>query len=799
MVGSFKEPGGKKHRRFTKLSAGASLLTVLAYSTVAHAQAANEHIAQADPVGVATDASAAGTDAAPGLDIVVTAQKRSQRVREVPISVAAVSGEQLVQTNIARMTDLVAVVPNLTLSLAALQPITFVRGFGTTGSFSFEQAVGKFVDNVSYGRDFDGRYPLYDLERVEVLKGPQVLLYGNSATAGALNITSRKPGNAFAADGSVAYEFKAQEVLAQGGVTLPISDGVSLRIAGIYQRLAKGWIHNTLTDENEPTYRNYGGRATLRIATVPGVEILLKAEIDRTRQLGTTSQPIAQGVLPNAQFTDAILDDNRAVDYRGAPFSTSDQNAINFETYQGDVNWAVGPGSLTSTTAYRKVRSGSTETGAFQRPLLTLSSGQTYSQFSQELRYAGTAGKLDFLAGGYFERNNAHIFVPTNLNLAAIGSTLAPFARVTTYDQQANSYSPFAQLTYHITPEFKLSAGARYTVVRKTTDQALFGANFIPGISFDTSRGQVEAAGNPAITPLIRNVLGGTVHAFTGIRTREEHFQPQVVAQYDFARRNMVFVKYVKGAKAGGVDATYTGTALGALPSQAQFAPEQAVSFEAGLKGLVLDGKFEYAVTAYNTTFTDLQTSAFVGTVLFVTNVGKARTRGVEFEVHARPVAGLSIDATANVQDAKYLSFPNAPCTVAQTPLPPAAAAPCSQDLSGAPTPFNSKFSGSFGVTYELPFSSGHSLSGGWNLVYRSRYNTSTNNDLLGDQKSIMTLDAHLDLKADQGGWTLSVFGRNLTDEKYKEYSVAAPLVRGGFNTYLSRGRQGGVRLGVKM
>lgn len=799
MDDAVRERIGKARGRITRLSAGVSLFGIIALFSGAQARAAVEQVAQIDPERSNAAVAESESDAVTGLDIVVTAQKQSQRAREVPIAVSAVSGDQLAESNIARLTDLVAIVPNFSLSLAALQPITFVRGFGTTGSFSFEQAVGKFVDNVSYGRDFDGRYPLYDLERIEVLKGPQVLLYGNSSTAGALNISTRKPGNAFEADGSIAYEFAGEEVLTQGGVTLPIAQDISLRVAGIYQRLGKGWIYNTLTGGNEPTYRNYGGRATLRIATIPDVEIMLKAEVDRTRQIGTTSQPIKQGVLPNAQFTDAILDDNRAVDYSGAPFFMRDENAINFETYQSDIIWSVGPGTLTSTTAYRKVRSGNTETGAFQRPLLTLSSGQKFNQFSQELRYAGTVGDLDFLLGGYFERNNAHIFVPTNLNLAAIGSPLAPFARVTTYDQRASSYSPFGQLTYQITPEFKISAGARYTVVRKTTDQALFGANFIPSISFDTSRQQVEAASNPAITPLIRNVLGGTVHTFTGIRTREEHFQPQVVAQYDFAPRNMLFLKYVKGAKAGGVDATYTGNATLASPTQAQFAPEEAESFESGFKGLVLDGTLEYALTAYNTTFTDLQTSAFVGTVLFVTNVGKARTRGVEFEVHARPVKGLSIDATANYQEAKYLSFPNAPCTVAQTPLPPAAPAPCTQDLSGAPTPFNSKFSGSFGVGYELPVIDGYRLNGGWSLVYRSRYNTSTNNDRLGEQKSTVTVDAHLDLKPDQGWWTLSLFGRNLTDEKYKEYSVAAPLIRGGFNTYLSRGRQIGLRLGVKM
>lgn len=782
--------------RVTTMGMGASMIALIACPNSVLAQAAAEQAtgSAAAPLPV----SSAATDDTGGLDIVVTAQKRSELLRKVPVSVAVVSGEQLAANNIARLTDLVAVVPNLTLSLAALQPITFVRGFGTTGSLSFEQAVGKFVDNVSYGRDFDGRYPLYDLERVEVLKGPQVLLYGNSSTAGAINISTRKPGNSFEADGSVAYEFKGHEVLAQGGVTVPLAEHATLRLSGIYQRLAKGWIHNTLTGEDEPTYRNYGGRAILRLTPDPAVEVLLKVEVDRTRQLGSTAQPITQGVLPNAQYTDPVLDDNRAVNYEGAPFFTRDQNAINFETYQGDVNWSVGPGTLTSTTAYRNVRSGNTETGAFQRPLLTLSSGQKYNQFSEELRYAGTAGDMDFLAGNYFERNNAHVFVLTDINLAAIGAPLLPFARVTTYDQRVNSYSPFGQLTYHITEALRVSAGARYTIVGKTTDQALFGANFIPNVSFDTTRDQVVAANNPAITPLIRNVLAGTVHNFTGIQTREDHLQPQVIAQYDFAPKNMAFVKYVKGDKAGGVDATYTGNATSATPLQAQFAPERAESFEGGIKGLVLDGKFEYAVTAYSTTFTNLQTSAFVGTVLFVTNVGKARTRGVELEAHVRPVTGLSLDATSNFQDAKYLSFPNAPCTVGQTPLPPAAAAPCSQDLSGAPTPFNSKYTGSFGVAYELPVGN-YRLLGGWSLVYRSRYNTSTNNDPLGDQKGLFTLDAHLDLKPGRGPWTLSLFGRNVTDEKYKEYSVAAPLVRGGFNTYLSRGAEAGLRLGVTL
>ena len=132
-----------------------------------------------------------------------------------------------------------------------------------------------------------------------------------------------------------------------------------------------------------------------------------------------------------------------------------------------------------------------------------------------------------------------------------------------------------------------------------------------------------------------------------------------------------------------------------------------------------------------------------------------------------------------------------------RNPLPPAPAA-CSQDLSDTPTPFNSRWSGSFGVAYAIPVG-GYRLEGGWSTVYRSPYNTSTDNDPLGIQKGLFTLDAHLDLKPGRGWWTASLFGRNLTNEKYKEYSVAAPLIRNGFNTYLSRGAEIGLRLGVDL
>jgi outer membrane receptor protein involved in Fe transport len=293
-------------------------------------------------------------------------------------------------------------------------------------------------------------------------------------------------------------------------------------------------------------------------------------------------------------------------------------------------------------------------------------------------------------------------------------------------------------------------------------------------------------------------VVGGIPHTFFNIPTRENHLQPQIVAQYKFLPRIQFFAKYVQGDKVGGVDSAYNGSVQrGANTTDAQFAPERAVSFEAGIKGITEDNRFEYSLTAYNTTFSNLQAGIFLGTTLFTTNVGKARSRGAELELTFAPVSGLKINGNAAFQNAKYLSYPNASCTVAQTELVPPCAPPGGQNLAGAPLPFASKFTGAIAATYQMEIGTYRVVSAG-SVNYRSRYNTTTNNDHLGDQRGFATVDAHIDIGPDAGWWTASLFGRNLTDYKYREYGVATPLVPGAFNAFVARGRQLGIRFGAK-
>lgn len=766
----------------------ASLHAGCAFGAFVSASAAH---AQSGAAGFAED-----TENATELsDIVVTARKKSETLRDVPASVAVLSGATLVEKNIARLTDIVTVAPTFTVSLAANQPLTYVRGFGSAGNPSFEQSVGKFADNVSFGRDFQARIPIYDLERTEVLKGPQVLLYGNSATAGAISLVTRKPGNELSGDLSASYEFENNETLIQGGITTPIEDGVSLRVAGFFQDLSRGWILNVGNDRHEPTFRNWGLRGTLKLEPASELSVMLKAEVDRVRDRGSTSQPITQALAPIRQMPDVTFDRRRNVNYNVAPFFTEEYAALDTEIYQADLVYDFGGAKLSSTTAYSVNHQGSASSNGSNKTTVIPAFDQRYRQFSQELRLSGSSGAIEYLAGAYFQRDSYDIYSFQPINLAAYNIPAPPFSRLSTASQTSSSYSLFGELTYRISPELSLSAGSRYSIVRKTTDQAANPTDFFGGIRFGTPLSAGTSRLNPALNPVYSQTLGGIPHTFNDIKTREEHFQPQVILQYRPSSRTMAYLKFVKGNKAGGVDVFYHGSvARGANVDDARFRPEEAISFEAGIKGKTADNRLEYGIGMFNTEFRNLQTGIFIGTAIFTTNAGKSRTRGIEADFNWAATDEVRISGTASYQDAKYLDYPGAACTVSATVAGTCSAATGGQDLGGHPTPFASKFLGSLAIEHRGSIGR-VTTTAGISVVYRSRYNTSLNDDPLGDQNGYASLDAHFDLGLADGRFTASLFGRNLADTLYKEYGTATPLVPGSFLVFAGRGRQLGIRL----
>ena len=782
---------------------------MLVASTVAlTAGAASPAVAQQTPATQSTAAQSgaaqttiAGADAGADTlqDIVITARKRAENLRDVPVSVQAVTGNELVTKSITQLPDLVSLVPNFRVSFATSSPFSLIRGFGSGSSLSFEQSVGKFVDNVSYGRDQDARIPLFDVDRVEVLKGPQVLVFGNSTTAGAVSIITRKPGSEFIGDASIGYEFNAHQVIAQGGVTLPIGNSASVRLAGLFDDQSKGWIFNPLTGNTEPRNRNYAGRATLRLAPASGLEILLKAEVDRVKNQGNTIEPIRQPTNALAQFAEVNLDLRRSVNNNVAPFFEPEFARLNNETYQADINYDVLGGTLTSISALRHLRYLTSLTNFASIPIFDALIGQQYRQFSQELRYGGKVGRLDLTVGGYYQHDELRSFTSLGLNLGLIGLPASrggfPFANLFIYDHNTNSYSAFADFTYHLTDAFSISAGARYTNIKKRASQSSNPANLIPGLGFDFTREQLVASINnsPQYVTAALNAARASPHNFTDLALDEDHLQPQIVGQYEFAPRNMLYVKYVKGAKAGGYDQNY---ALAARP--APFLSEGGQAVEAGIKGLTANSRFEYSIVAFRETFDNLQVSVFQNPNTVVANIGKARSQGVEAEATLLLARGFRVSTNLAYLDAKYLQFPNAPCTIAQTLATPSGTT-CVQDRSNTPTILSSKWTGSLNAQYDQDVLGGdYVLTTGASLYARSRYNASTTNDPLFLVNGYAQIDANIDFKPMDGWWTVSLFGRNLTDYHYIDYATTSTFLTGAGGVSSSRGRQIGLRLSTR-
>lgn len=761
------------HRRISYSASAMALFMALASASPVAAQAP------------APDTSAEGGNDSAFNDIVVTARRREENLRDVPVSITYFGGASLEDKGITDFEALVSNAPTLVIQKGSIGPFSFMRGFGAGANLAYEQAVGKLVDGVSYGRDQDNRLPLFDIERVEVLKGPQVLLFGNSSTAGALNISTRKPGDEMTANFSAGYEFNQQEFVTQGGVTLPLSEKASLRVAGFYERLDKGPVYNVTRDTHEATYRNVAGRSILRLNPSDGLEILLKADFAHMRTDGQPLEHVAQPFAPESAFVETELDNIVYHDSNVAPIFGKDFFEMDMKLFQGDVNLDVLGGTLSSTTAYRTADyhwSASSERVAVTNAFIK----SDYEQFSQEFRYAASFDNLDVLAGTYLQLDELRPLQA--IDFAEFGATL-----YSNFRQKSRVLSAFGELSYAATPEFTISAGARFSSVRKSAFQAVRLGFIVPGKDENTSRSTILAAISPALDPFFALLAGAPPHTFDNLQETENFFQPQIIAQYEFAPQNMVYAKFVKGAKAGGFDPGY----LGPNPEDDYFGAEKTEAYEVGIKGLI-SGSLDYSIAAFHQNYTDLQLSQLRGVTTIVDNVGKARARGIEVELNWAPVSGLTIGMSGAYLDAKFLNYDIGPCDRATAAATPPGTR-CSRDLAGFRTPFSSKWTGAFNIDYEQPISQDYKLGGGISLTGRSGYFPSSNPEPLLYQDGYVQVAAHLDLGPTDDSWTLTLFGRNLTDKQYTEFGAATSGTPGGIAAFRSDGRQIGIRAKVKI
>jgi outer membrane receptor protein involved in Fe transport len=419
---------------------------------------------------------------------VITAAYREQGLQDVPVSISAVTGAILAESALQKAEDIQFMIPNFTLTETGIGTNAFIRGIGSGINQAFEQSVGTYIDGVYYGRAQQWRSPFLDLERVEVLRGPQSILFGKNSVAGAVNITTAKPTDEFEGSILVSNEFEFDETIIEGMISGPFSDGVRGRLA-VRSRDLDGHMTNATLGTDEPNREDWTVRGTIEFDLSDTVLATLKAEVSEFDVKGRNIEIVNE--QPSTHMSFAGLFYNQILQIFGGDPSTGNVVQDEIRSSNGDFNnnestnivlildWAIGDYDLKSITAFSDFEYDEfcdcdfTGTELFGAALQ-----ESYDQFSQEFRLSSPlGGSFDYIAGLYYQTSDHDyadqiIFSDTSA-IVPIANALAPGAgngdavsgtmadRIATVDNDV--ISAFAQFNFAVSDSFVIQVGGRVT------------------------------------------------------------------------------------------------------------------------------------------------------------------------------------------------------------------------------------------------------------------------------------------------------------------------------------------------
>lgn len=756
-------------------------LLALAGATAARAQDTRGDASQA----AAQDAGSA----ADGNEIVVTAQGREQRLNDVPVSVSVVGGLDLQKQNITGLEALSIRQPNFRIARSPASDYVVVRGIGSSANIGFEQSVGTFVDGLYRGRSRATRAALFDLDRVEILKGPQTTFFGNNSIAGALNISTRKPGSEFAMNGTASYMPNTGEYLVEAGVTVPLNDRLSIRVAG-RQSGMDGYIKNVQRNDEGPHESNQIGRVALAWKPVDGVAIDARVDVSRMRQTGVFDIELLE-CPPPAPFSGPAGACNRYLQANSGVVDstldwTSAANPSYFNYDMVEAMWSAridaGENLLTLTTGYFHHsydllndpvpipgKQGGSAVGMDMALPIVLS--EKYRQFSQEVRFASPEDRwLSFMFGAYYQHGQLDVdlkqgyyFAPVAAATGGLVPTATPIAGTIVSQERSDLFSAFAALTVNPTEKLHLSIGGRFSLVDKHAQRAT----------------QIGTAGSvPSDANFVPLTVGLTqLYGATGLdpgnyaapHRSDSAFLPSVNLRYDIADGAMVYASYVEGFKAGGFSIGTTNSS---------FDPEHVKSYELGLKADLFDRAMTLTLAGFYSKYRDLQETATVtsGSVVrqVVTNAANSTVKGVELGLTLRPVPNLTLTGNVAYLSSRYADYPNAPCTTAQQ----AVSSVCTQNLSGEVRAFAPKFSGNVGIAYTQPIGD-YELTFDASTYFTTRFLQVATGDYRISQPGNAKLDLRLGFGPANGRWEVAILAKNLTNTLTAGYRQIVPSATG--------------------
>jgi iron complex outermembrane receptor protein len=676
------------------------------------------------PTLAAADAPTGGLE-----EIVVTARKQSESVQDVPLSVTAITSERIAALGMSSLQDVALRTPGLqygNFGDAKLSPTSLRGVVGNAGSAGADPAVGMYVDEVFVGQGAGASLDLFDIDRVEVLRGPQGTLFGRNTIGGVINITTKRPTQTFEANAEADYG-NYDYVRLGGSVSGPLgSDKLSGKIAAVYDDRGGTFDNLTLnTDAN--TSHHWTTRGQLLFQPSEKTELLLTGDYFKIDQ-----SPLAFETL---SYNDS-KDVPQALDFLGLPRNT---NPYDRKVY-GDIRnketlelWGVAANfktevsgvGITNVLSYR-THDYYSKADTDRSPLRFIYDGdpENVDRLSEELRFNWTTGPVAWLAGLYYYSQNAK-----NLSYIQVGEDLAAGLGIPEIagmkagsDAQLDtrSIAGFASIDWTLSDALDLTLGGRYTHEKKTID-------YVQSDPLD--------------------LLGGDF----AVKTEDtwSQFTPSGSLRYRFTPEVMAYATISQGFKSGGYN-----DALGDADG-ISFNPEKLWNYEVGLKSELLNRRLIANVAAYYMDWTDIQISLDNPATPdvydpYITNAGKAHSTGVEAEVQVLVTEQFRIDANLSVQDAKY----------DEGTLP-----------DGTPLdkiPFAPDYTANLDAEYRIPVGAGSIVLLGEAMLRGSSYLTQDNQSA-GKVGSYRLYNARAGYEAADGKWSVTLWGENLSDETVKQ------------------------------
>lgn len=771
-------------------------------------------------------------------EVVVTATKRAESLQDVPISMLSLSGEAIKEQSIRRMEDFTMNMPAVTVAQTPIANSVFIRGVGTAGSNQgMEQSVSIFHDGIYMGRHQLSRAPFMDLARVEVLRGPQSILFGKNTIGGALSVHSAKPTSEFEAEVSgLIGEDGEQEINAV--ISGPLGDRISGRLAYRGYEM-DGYLKNTLTGDDSPEREDWTLRGQLTFDVTDTLTANVKWERSEFKQKGVHTQIYRIDPLNDAAAQTSALntllagglesfDEKRAVDndggarlgslipsFAGLPgFPDKQEGSDNkMDVAHLNLEWALGEHTLTSITGYAHYEYVDICDCDFAAlPLIQVDASEDYDQYSQEIRLTSPVGeKFDYIAGLYWQKSELDYrsgeSFGTNLLSPAIGNVTRDYA----LDQESEMWAAFGSITFNFTDRTRGTAGLRYASETKEADHPLTkrftdGWTYPTGVYGNTPEEYDRFEAENAVLATIYDnrvwvgALGTFEHDIRGADREEEHVSWSLNLEHDLSDEVLLYGTMATGFKGGGFD----GRFLKQTDSpDFEYDEEEAMTYELGAKMTLLDGMMTLNTAVFFTEVDDYQVSIFDGATGFqVTNAAKVESKGVEADLRWAATDNLTIGAALSYLKAEYAKFPNAPCSAKETqeaedaaggvpnsctnPFDPLSAG---KDVSGEPNLYSPEWAGNLNADYRIPVADNMEFRAIANLNYSDDFFTVADLDPITVQKSFYKVDLRLSLGSQDGTWEVAVIGKNLNDKLTSSQINDQPLVRGNYFAQTDRPR----------